>query len=138
VVRFPLLLEAYWLGMISAIRRDRFLGGAGFDVVRAIDRGAPPFGAEEDRLVATALRSLDRATRAIPVSLGCLQRTIVLHRLLARRGIASTPSIGVRRVGRRLEAHAWLEHRGRILTSSEAHCRSYHQLQSDRATRSTE
>jgi hypothetical protein len=137
-VRVPLLLEAYWLGMISAIRRDRFLVDAGFDVMSALERRALPSGAEEDRLVATARRSLDRATRAIPVSLGCLQRTIVLHRLLARRGIATTPAIGVRRVGGKLEAHAWLEHKGRILTCSEAHCRTYHQLQSGRPPRSTE
>jgi hypothetical protein len=129
-MRRPLLVDAYWFGLTAVIRRDRFLASAGSELIRADDSGAP----EDELMVAAARRALDRATKAIPIPLGCLQRTLVLHRLLARRGVSSTPAIGVRRIGGRLEAHAWLEHRGRILTSSDAHCRNYQRLRAPRDT----
>lgn len=48
-------------------------------------------------------------------SMRCLTRSLVLHRFLARRGIPSELQIGVRKEGRELLAHAWVECAGRPL-----------------------
>jgi hypothetical protein len=42
----------------------------------------------------------------------CLPKSVVLQWLLRREGIAATLCIGVRRDDGRLDAHAWVEHRG--------------------------
>lgn len=47
---------------------------------------------------------------------GCLPRAIVLQALLARHGAAAVVVIGARRAGRRLHAHAWVEHDGLVLS----------------------
>jgi hypothetical protein len=52
-----------------------------------------------------------RTLRLLPTDSRCLMRSLVLTRLLARRGIAGTLVIGVR-TGERFEAHAWVEHSG--------------------------
>jgi hypothetical protein len=52
-----------------------------------------------------------RALRLLPTDSRCLVRSLVLTRVLARRGIASTLIIGVQR-GDELEAHAWVEYAG--------------------------
>jgi transglutaminase superfamily protein len=52
-----------------------------------------------------------RTLRLLPTDSRCLMRSLVLTRLLARRGIASTLVIGVRS-GESFEAHAWVEHAG--------------------------
>lgn len=54
-------------------------------------------------------RIVNVAASHLPYSAGCLARSLLLHRLLARQGTASTLRIGVRLVGGRLEAHAWVE-----------------------------
>lgn len=43
----------------------------------------------------------------------CLARALVLHAMLKRRGQAAELRIGVRRLDRELEAHAWVECGGR-------------------------
>jgi hypothetical protein len=48
-------------------------------------------------------------------AMNCLRRSLALHRLLARRGVASRLVIGVRRTEGGLEAHAWIESAGRVL-----------------------
>jgi hypothetical protein len=57
----------------------------------------------------------------------CLTRALVLQRMLQRRGVRSELVIGARRRGRRLEAHAWLRHDGRILAGEAGH-RTYRVL----------
>ncbi len=44
----------------------------------------------------------------------CLRQALTLQWLLARRGIAADLRIGVRREGRALEAHAWVECAGQV------------------------
>jgi hypothetical protein len=58
-------------------------------------------------------RAVDRAAGHLPRHASCLVRSLVLWYLLARRGQASELVIGVRRPGRALEAHAWVEVDGR-------------------------
>jgi hypothetical protein len=47
--------------------------------------------------------------------LKCLTRSLALVRVLARRGVATDIRIGVRTQDAKLQAHAWVESRGRVL-----------------------
>lgn len=59
------------------------------------------------RLAGTISKSIGR----LPADSRCLVRSLVLTRLLARRGVATTLVIGVH-PGSDFAAHAWVEHRG--------------------------
>ena len=48
----------------------------------------------------------------------CLQRSLALWWLLRRNGIRSELHIGTRKVGRQLDAHAWIEIEGVVLNDS--------------------
>lgn len=59
----------------------------------------------------------------------CLVRALALHRVLERHGIrGSRVRIGVRMLGGRFAAHAWVEHGARILGDVEAHVSSFTEL----------
>lgn len=49
------------------------------------------------------------AYEALPFPATCLRRSLVLHGLLARRGVASRVCFGVAKNGIVLDAHAWVE-----------------------------
>lgn len=61
----------------------------------------------------TIARSVGRAARHHLYPMTCLTRSLVLWRLLARRGIPSELQIGVRKDDRSILAHAWVECAGR-------------------------
>ncbi|HEX9780872.1 MAG TPA: lasso peptide biosynthesis B2 protein [bacterium] len=63
-----------------------------------------------------------RFFRRIPVRLSCLERAIILRRVLARRGIPAELKIGVAKPGAELQAHAWLVCEGRILLDGPDLC----------------
>ena len=70
---------------------------------------APDDGA---RLAAAVVRTLE----PLPVDSRCLMRSLVLLRVLSRRGVAGSLVIAVRPEERdRLDAHAWVEVAGRPL-----------------------
>jgi hypothetical protein len=71
-------------------------------------RPAPAHPVPEGRRLGGAVV---RTLRLLPTDSRCLMRSLVLTRLLARRGIPSTLVIGVRRPGE-FAAHAWVEHEG--------------------------
>jgi Transglutaminase-like superfamily len=50
----------------------------------------------------------------------CLERSLALWWLLARRSIASQLRIGARKAGEQFEAHAWVEHGGVAIGEPEA------------------
>lgn len=50
-----------------------------------------------------------------PLGTTCLKEALVLSWLMSRRGMAATLRIGVARRHGSLNAHAWLEHDGRII-----------------------
>ncbi len=50
----------------------------------------------------------------------CLHRSLVLHRWLRREGLPSELRIGVRKEGRELKAHAWVELGGQVVTDPPA------------------
>jgi hypothetical protein len=54
-------------------------------------------------------RAVDRAYQWMPVSQTCLKHSLVLYRLLRRRGLAVRFRLGVRRDRESIGAHAWVE-----------------------------
>jgi hypothetical protein len=59
-----------------------------------------------------------RTLRLLPTDSRCLVRSLVLTRLLARRGIQASLVIGVH-PGQEFAAHAWVEHQGSALLPAE-------------------
>ena len=59
----------------------------------------------------------------------CLQRSLVLRTMLARRGHDARVRIGVRRAGAELEAHAWVECDGQPLAADGLEGGGYSTLQ---------
>ena len=59
------------------------------------------------------------AARRFPAPGNCLERSLTLWSLLARRGIASHLRIGTRKTGQRFEAHAWVERNGEAVSEPE-------------------
>jgi hypothetical protein len=55
------------------------------------------------------------AGRYCPLGTSCLKEALVLSWLMSRRGMATTLRIGVARRHDSFDAHAWLEHDGRII-----------------------
>ena len=55
------------------------------------------------------------AGRYSPFGTSCLKEALVLSWLMSQRGMATTLRIGVARRHGTLDAHAWLEHNGRII-----------------------
>jgi hypothetical protein len=68
--------------------------------------------ADEAGTVQRVQRLVDIAARNHLYPMGCLRRSLVLQRLLGRRGIATELRIGVRKEEAELQAHAWLEYAG--------------------------
>ena len=60
-------------------------------------------------------RLVAAAARWGPCRPSCMVRSLTLQCLLKRHGLDSQLRLGVRKAGRRLEAHAWVEHQGRPL-----------------------
>ena len=93
-----------------------FLRGDVRDVVAALRRDAVDVQAPDQayrigrRLAQPVRRTLD----PLPWDSRCLMRSLVLLRMLARRGVVCALVIGVR-PRERFEAHAWVEHEGRPL-----------------------
>jgi hypothetical protein len=85
------------------------------DRVRRRFAGALPStsneAAADPKTIALAVR---RASRLVPKA-SCLTQALAARELLARRGIVGRLKIGVARKDGALEAHAWVEHDGRIV-----------------------
>jgi hypothetical protein len=96
--------------------RGRMLRGDVRAVVETLRRGAVDAHSPYDayrigrRLGQPVRRTLD----PLPWDSRCLMRSLVLLRMLARRGVVCRLVIGVR-PGESLEAHAWIEHAGHPL-----------------------
>ena len=59
------------------------------------------------------------ATRNVPISTTCLERSVVLWGLLRQRGIQSELRFGTRQQNGQFEAHAWIEYQGVILNDAD-------------------
>lgn len=65
-------------------------------------------------------RSVGRLVWAVEVAgsyvgASCLEKALTLQRLLSRRGASTRLWLGVQRWEATLQAHAWLEHNGRVI-----------------------
>jgi hypothetical protein len=60
-------------------------------------------------------RLVAAAARWGPWRASCMVRSLTLQCLLKRHGLESRLRLGVRKAGKSLEAHAWVEHQGRPL-----------------------
>ncbi len=76
-----------------------------------------PAAEELDRALRYA-HWIDIAARHHVVRARCLHRSLVLHHWLCRDGLPSDLRIGVRKKAGLLQAHAWVELGGRILSDS--------------------
>jgi hypothetical protein len=82
-------------------------------VARSCDRGASELPASEARATAVRLgKIVERLLTVLPTDDRCLIRSLVVLRLLGRRGIPARLVIGVR-AETGFGAHAWVEHHGR-------------------------
>ena len=61
------------------------------------------------------LSALDRTARRLPFARNCLVRALMAELILGSCEPPLCVTIGVRRSAGRLEAHAWVEHEGRVL-----------------------
>jgi hypothetical protein len=120
-----LALSAEILGVYARVRRElrRTDIRAAIARLRAPALARPPSAASGALGYASGVR-LGKAAASVlgplPVESGCLQLSLVLCSLLARRGVQSSIVIGVR-PGDDFGAHAWVELDGRpLLPSSEA------------------
>lgn len=79
---------------------------------RSLFQALPEHNAQQDKLTTAQIQHLaglvDLSFQTMPAT--CLERALVLQRLLRRRGVAAALQIGVRKQDGVLEAHAWLEH----------------------------
>ena len=85
-------------------------------------RRAPvvPFPAEHGRLVEQVAFAIPRVAHRVPWRADCLVQALAGERWLRRRGIAAQIVIGVRKDGHAaIEAHAWLEAGGLIVTGGD-------------------
>jgi hypothetical protein len=101
-----------------AIRGDD-LPGAVTRLRRDFDQAALATPAEAERHGAASRLGyvVSSVLRLLPTDSRCLMRSLVLTRLLARRGVPSTLIIGVS-AAPEFAAHAWVEHAGRPLLPS--------------------
>ena len=101
-----------------------------------IDRLTEPQPAQKakgDEALSCATRMVAIATRHLPWHPTCLERSLALRRILAKRGIETQLRIGVRKESETLLAHAWLEREGKVLNDSPLAIAPYARLtKSDR------
>ncbi|MEP7069982.1 MAG: lasso peptide biosynthesis B2 protein [Usitatibacter sp.] len=81
-----------------------------------LGRAETPAGeAAQADVVRRMARVFAAAARCVPGGARCLPKALTLQWLLRGRRIATQLRIGVRKEGDRLQAHAWIEHRGEPL-----------------------
>jgi hypothetical protein len=88
------------------LRRQEF--PRALELIRSTGSGEPRTGVGTDDRLARAVR---RTLRPLPADSRCLMQSLVLTRLLARRGRGSRLVIGVTPSGQ-FGAHAWVERGG--------------------------
>jgi hypothetical protein len=124
--RLPLTARAALAWEIAAsyaVARWRLRRDGLRPALTALRAGAPPRAVSGEREAVEVGRRLGRAVgrtlRVLPADSRCLMTSLVLTRVLARRGIESELVISVR-PGERFAAHAWLERDGVALLPPDA------------------
>src|SRR5215471_450184 len=102
---FP-FLEAYVLLLLVTLRLRFFSTQAVFHAISHPQYPTPCYSpVEEWKIIEITQQSFQQAEGKIPFRITCLQRAVALQHLLGRRRIATRLQIGVRKHGKRLEAH---------------------------------
>jgi len=117
------LFRAAWWALLLSDLKLRFAERRTLEAALA----PPPPAARAARPVSPAAGDLQKVAQAVASAaanhlwlMHCLPRSLALQRLLARRRIASTFRIGVRKDFGELQAHAWVEVEGMPLGEPEA------------------
>jgi len=63
---------------------------------------------------------VELASRLHPLRPTCLKKALVLFALLARRGVKARVVVGTAKSDGKLDAHAWIEHDGRVIMGGPA------------------
>lgn len=93
-----------------------------------VTSGAATDEAAAGRHVADVARAVRRARRGVPAA-SCLTQALAMRAMLGRRGVASTVLFGVaKRDDGTLEAHAWVEHAGRVVIGRVANMERFARL----------
>lgn len=105
-------------------RRERdlrtILGGVRDESLRSAPPLAPP---ARDRVVERLAFAVAQVVSRLPGDGMCLSQSLVLSRLLARRGIVSVLVVGVRGTATDFAAHAWVEVDERPVLETGTHTR---------------
>jgi hypothetical protein len=134
VVEAAVALMATWIGLrvVGYGRWKRVLEWFMPATVKRVN-AADPVMLDSARAIA---RFQESAARHLFVRTNCLEQSLVLCRLLQRRGIAAEVRIGARKEEGHFEAHAWVELEGTVLNDAlEQH---QHFAPFDRPVRSME
>lgn len=75
----------------------------------------------DDEIVKKMFRAMRRSTAYLPFKEKCLIEALVMKRMLYKRNISSTLSLGLSKKGDKSEllAHAWLSCNGEIVTGKK-------------------
>jgi hypothetical protein len=87
-------------------------------LARGVGCKGPPPDDTQTLLADRVAWAVSAAARYGPYRANCLRRGMLLWWMLARRGIDADLRFGARLRGKDVEAHAWVEHRGRVLGDS--------------------
>ena len=115
------------LGTLVVVRLVLWLLPFG-SVRKVVDRWAAVPSAAPDAARARGVRrAVDRAARTIPGS-ACLPQALTAELMLRRAGQPARVSIGVAPDGHPLDAHAWVESAGIMVTGESADLHRYRTL----------
>ncbi|MGE0864154.1 MAG: lasso peptide biosynthesis B2 protein [Vicinamibacterales bacterium] len=89
-------------------------------------QGAPLIAESESVVLGEATRALARVRRRTPWTGRCLAQALGLWWILRRRGLTASLSLGVRRTGDALQAHAWVVSAGQVIGDSAIVAQTYH------------
>jgi hypothetical protein len=80
---------------------------------------------EDLAVIALTSRLVEIASRHHLYPMRCLRQAVALQWMLKLRHIPTALRIGVQRAGKDLQAHAWLEYRGKPIGQPEGVCQAY-------------
>jgi len=112
------LLAQAWLLLPLVALSLRLLGFRRTRAALLPPAAAVPCG-EDLNAAQVVTRIAHSAARRSPVHASCLARSLVVCRLLSRQGLVAELRIGVAKPDARLEAHAWVEHGGVVLSDGQ-------------------
>ncbi len=98
---------------LARLEFERYFG----PIIRAVPPARSsdvPLDPRSREICLRAAAAVNRASRFVPWAV-CLSRARVLDRMLAARHIPVTVRIGVAYPGGKFQAHAWVEHNGKVI-----------------------